>query len=198
MLTLALAVRPCVRATDPPKQGLADMLLEYMAARYPGTALDGHILYVSAQRQRLFHVVDGRMQGSYLIATAKAGLGCTVDSHCTPPGLHRVAEKIGDGLPLGAVLKDRLPTGEVADLARADSARDVITSRILWLEGLEEGANRGGTVDSHERYIYLHGTGDESSLGRPTSMGCVRMRNVDIVALFDQVPIGALVVILDN
>ena len=84
------------------------MLLEYMAARYPGTALDGHILYVSAQRQRLFHVVDGRMQGSYLIATAKAGLGCTVDSYCTPPGLHRVAEKIGDGLPLGAVLKDRL------------------------------------------------------------------------------------------
>ena len=189
---------PTARATDPPRQGLADMLLDYMAARYPGTALNGHILYVSAARQRLFHVVEGRMQDSYLIATAKAGLGCTVDSYCTPPGLHRVAEKIGAGLPLGAVLKDRRPTGEVADLARADSALDVITSRILWLEGLEEGTNRGGAVDSHDRYIYLHGTGDESSLGRPTSMGCVRMRNVDIVALFDRVPVGALVVILDN
>ena len=174
------------------------MLLEYLAARYPGTPLDGHILYVSATRQRLFLVVDGRMQGSYRIATAKAGLGCTVDSYCTPPGLHRVAEKIGAGLPPGAVLKDRRPTGEVADLARADSARDVITSRILWLEGLEEGANRGGLVDSHDRYIYLHGTGDEASLGRPSSLGCIRMGNADIVALFEQVPVGALVVILDN
>lgn len=174
------------------------MLMEYLAARYPDIPLNGHILYVSAQRQRLFHVVDGRMSGSYLIATAKAGLGSTVDSYRTPPGLHRVAEKVGSGLPIGAVLKDRLPTGEVADLGRPDSSCDVITSRILWLEGLEEGANRGGLVDSHDRYIYLHGTGDEASLGRPSSMGCVRMRNADIVDLFDRVPVGALVVILDN
>ncbi|MBK7084291.1 MAG: L,D-transpeptidase [Flavobacteriales bacterium] len=97
-------------------QGLAEMLLEYMAVRYPGRSLEGHILYISVQRQRLFHVVDGLMRNDFTIATARAGLGTQVDSYRTPPGLHRVAEKFGDGLPIGSVLKDRLPTGEIVDL----------------------------------------------------------------------------------
>lgn len=198
-VAIALAlVWSAAQAKEPPRQGLADMLLEYLGVRYPGTPLGGHILYVSVQRQQLFHVVDGRVRDSYPIATARAGLGNTADSFRTPPGLHRVVEKIGGGLPPGAVLKDRRPTGEVADLARADRSRDVITSRILRLEGLEDGVNRGGGVDSYARQIYVHGTGDEGSLNTPSSMGCVRMGNADIITLFDQVPVGTLVVILDN
>ncbi len=197
-LVLALALSFPAQAKEPPRQGLADMLLEYLAVRYPHTPLNGHILYVSVQRQHLFHVVDGHVRGSYPVATARAGLGSTADSFRTPPGLHRVVEKIGDGLPLGAVLRDRQPTGEVADLFAAERSRDVITTRILRLEGLEEGVNRGGAVDSYARHIYVHGTGDEASLSAPTSLGCVRMGNADIISLYDQVPVGALVVILDN
>jgi len=174
------------------------MLLEYLEARYPGRSLEGHILYISVQRQPLFHVVDGLMRNDYSIATAHAGLGTLVDSYRTPPGLHRVAEKFGDGLPIGSVLKDREPTGEVVELAAPGEDHDVITSRILWLEGLEEGTNRGGDRDSHDRFIYIHGTGNEASLGSPSSMGCIRMANQDVIRLYEEVPIGALVVVLDN
>lgn len=179
-------------------QGLAEMLLEYMAVRYPGRSLEGHILYISVQRQRLFHVVDGLMRNDFTIATARAGLGTQVDSYRTPPGLHRVAEKFGDGLPIGSVLKDRLPTGEIVDLDEPGPDNDVITSRVLWLEGLEDGENRGGERDSHDRFIYIHGTGNEASLGCPSSMGCIRMANRDVIAIYGEVPLGALVVVLDN
>ncbi|MCB0791077.1 MAG: L,D-transpeptidase [Flavobacteriales bacterium] len=185
-------------SNEHPKQGLADMLIDYLVSRYPDQDLEGDILYVSVARQRLFHVRHGRMISEHLISTAAAGLGSEQDSYRTPEGLHRVAEKIGGDVPIGGVLKDREFTGEVADLKHPDATRDVITSRILWLEGLEPGSNQGGSVDSHDRYIYIHGTGDEGSLGRPSSMGCIRMRNRDVIALFDVVDIGTLVVVLNN
>ncbi|MCB9169732.1 MAG: L,D-transpeptidase [Flavobacteriales bacterium] len=174
------------------------MLIDYLGSRYPDQDLGGDILYIAVERQLLFHVRDGRMIAEHVISTAKAGLGSEQDSYRTPEGLHRVAEKIGAGVPIGGILKDRMFTGEVADLAHPDLDHDLITSRILWLEGSEPGRNQGGSVDSHERYIYIHGTGDETSLGSPSSMGCIRMRNRDIVALFDAVDVGTLVVVLDN
>ncbi|MEZ4739014.1 MAG: L,D-transpeptidase [Flavobacteriales bacterium] len=93
---------------------------------------------------------------------------------------------------------DRRFTGDLADPDFAGVDKDWITSRILWLEGLEPGINQGGSVDSHDRYIYIHGTANERSLGTASSMGCVRMRNDDVIDLFERVPLGALVVILDN
>lgn len=111
-------------------------------------------------------------------------------------GLHRVAEKIGEGAAVGAVFLGRKPTGEVVLPGSADPGRDAITTRILWLEGLEDGLNAGGTVDTRSRYIYIHGTPHEGQIGSPASRGCVRMRNADVIELFERTPTGTHVLIL--
>lgn len=183
--------------TAPAKQALADFLLEYMEVRYPGLNVDGNVLYVSVQSQRMYHVCGREMCGEYVISTSAQGLGGEQDSYRTPTGLHYVKERFGDGLPPWSILQDRAPTGEIADSSTA-TTRDVITSRILWLSGMESGLNEGGNVDSYGRWIYIHGTADEASLGKPCSHGCIRMGNQDVIALYDQVPVGALVVIYDN
>lgn len=122
-------------------------------------------------------------------STSRFGIGQTAGSNCTPLGLHRVAEKIGGGWPIGTVFRSRKAVGFTwKGLAWAP-----ITSRIFWLEGLEPGFNRGGNVDSHARYIYIHGTGDEPTLGRPVSHGCVHMAAQDLLPLFDKMPLGTLV-----
>jgi len=181
-----------------PKQGLVDMLIEYLGSRYGPIELEGHILYISVQRQSLYHIDGGKLLVEYPIATSGKGLGSQRDSYRTPTGLHRVREKIGDDVPPLGILRDRLFTGEFADLDFAGVDKDWITSRVLWLEGLEPGHNQGGSVDSYERYIYIHGTANERSIGTPSSMGCVRMRNADVIALYAAIPVGTLVVILDN
>ncbi len=178
-------------------QGLADLLLEYMEVRYPGLDVDGDVLYVSVRSQRMYHVQGRVMRAAYVISTAAKGLGSVQDSYRTPTGLHYVRERHGDGLPAWSILQDRAPTGEVAD-SMAASTQDLITSRILWLSGMESGLNEGGQVDSYARWIYIHGTADEASLGTPSSHGCIRMCNRDVIALYDRIPIGALVVIYDN
>ena len=203
---LAFLALPNVAAqVGPPKQGLIDLLMEYVEARYPehfasSDTVDTEqvLLYVSVKRQALFHVRGGRLLAEYPIATATAGLGSEMDSFRTPTGLHSVSELFGDTVPPLGILKDRVFTGELADPDFAGIDKDWITSRILWLEGLEPGVNQGNKVDSHERYIYIHGTANERSVGTASSMGCIRMRNADVIALYEQVPIGALVVILDN
>lgn len=181
-----------------PKQGVADLLLEYLDVRYPKQDLGGTILYISVAHQRMYHVYNGRLVTDYPVATSSAGLGSQRDSFRTPAGLHRVTEKYGDDVPPLGILVDRRFTGELADPDFAGVDKDWITSRVLWLDGLEPGVNRGGDRDSHDRYIYIHGTANERSIGTPSSKGCVRMRNSDVIALYDQVPVGALVVILDN
>jgi hypothetical protein len=174
------------------------MLMEYLEVRYGPQDIHGHILYVSVQRQALYHVHDGKLLAEYAIATAGNGLGTQRDSYRTPTGLHRIREKIGDDVPPFGILKDRVFTGEFADPDFAGLDKDWITSRVLWLEGLEPGHNQGGNVDSYERYIYIHGTANERSIGTPSSKGCVRMRNSDVIALYAMIPVGALVVVLDN
>jgi hypothetical protein len=125
----------------------------------------------------------------YRCSTSRFGIGQTAGSNHTPLGLHRVAEKIGGGWPVGTVFKSRKPIGYTwKGLPFAK-----ITSRILWLEGLEPGFNRGGNVDSHARYIYIHGTGDEPTLGRPASCGCIHLAALDLLPLCDRLPIGTLV-----
>lgn len=179
------------------KQSLADFLLEYMEVRYPGLDVDGDVLYVSVRSQRLHHVRGRVLLRSYVISTALNGLGERLNSFRTPTGLHYIRERIGEGLPPWSILRERRPTGTVFDSTGTPDS-DVITSRILRLSGMEAGVNEGGSVDSFARAIYLHGTADEASLGTPSSHGCIRMHNRDVIALFEEVPIGTLVVIYDN
>ncbi|MFZ1688775.1 MAG: L,D-transpeptidase [Flavobacteriales bacterium] len=179
----------------PRQQGLADLLLEYFDARYPMYVPSPDMLYVSVQRQRMYHVHDGRMQREYIISTSVKGLGSVDGSQCTPEGLHRIAEKIGQGVPAGGLLQDRAFAGRFADATRNE---DQITARILWLEGMEHGHNIGEGKDSYARAIYIHGTPFEDELGQPASHGCIRMADGDIIPLFDRVPVGTLVIILDN
>jgi len=179
------------------KQLLAEFLLEYMEVRYPGVDLKREILYVSVHSQRLYHIHDQQLIREYVISTSAKGLGEVKDSERTPTGLHQVQERIGEGLPAFIILEERKFTGEQA-VPCSERSTDRITARILWLSGLEDGANRGGKVDSHARHIYIHGTADECSLGRPSSHGCIRMNNSDVIELFDKVPTGTLVVIYDN
>jgi len=145
---------------------------------------------IDAAKQEL-QVLDGkRMVKRYSVSTAKKGLGEQNGSFCTPRGKHIVRAKIGQGLPPGAVFVRRRPTGEVwtPELHARYPGRDWILTRILWLSGCEPGRNRLGDVDTMRRYIYIHGTPDTSEMGKPGSIGCVRMRNADIVELFELVP----------
>lgn len=129
------------------------------------------------------------------VSTAARGAGERFGSEQTPRGRHVIRACIGQGLPTGAVLVGRRPTGEIwsRDLAAREPHRDWILSRILWLSGCEPGRNRLGEVDSMRRYIYIHGTPDSEPVGMPASHGCIRMRNDDIIELFDRVVAGTIV-----
>ncbi len=179
-------------------QAIVDFLLEYLAVRYPETSFEDDLLYVSIRRQSLFHVKRGRSLAVYRVSTALRGIGNAVNSHRTPTGLHRVAVKYGEGVPELGILRNRIYTGEQADPGDTGQDSDLITSRILWLEGLEKDVNSGGRVDSKARHIYIHGTANERAIGTACSRGCVRMLNSDVIRLFDAVPTGTPVVILDN
>lgn len=145
--------------------------------------------------QRLDLLRGERVVASYPVSTATNGAGEREGSEQTPRGRHEVRAKIGAGALLGAVFVGRRPTGEVCtpDRLVAEPNRDWILTRILWLRGLERGRNRGGDRDSMRRFIYIHGTPHESEIGTPASHGCVRMRNEDVVELFDAVAAGTLV-----
>ncbi len=145
-------------------------------------------------------VLDGdRSVARYPVSTARLGPGEDQDSERTPRGRHEIRAKIGADEPEGAVFVGRRPTGEVCtpEVFKADPERDWILTRILWLRGLERGRNRGARVDSMRRYIYIHGTPDEEALGSPASHGCVRMRNADVIELFDHVEPGTPVDIVE-
>ena len=125
-----------------------------------------------------------------LVSTSKNGLGEKNGSFCTPRGRHIVRAKIGTGLPNGTVFVRRRPTGEIwtPELHASYPARDWMLTRILWLSGCEVGKNRLGDVDTMRRYIYIHGSPESTEMGKPGSIGCVRMRNTEITELFDLVP----------
>jgi hypothetical protein len=123
-------------------------------------------------------------------STSRFGIGQEEGSNCTPLGLHRIAEKIGAGEREGTVFKSRKIVGHTSQPEFADAK---ITTRIMWLEGLEPGFNRGGNVDSHARYVYIHGTGDQTSIGKPASCGCIHLADADLIPLFEKLPSGTLV-----
>jgi len=151
------------------------------------------VLVVDFDRQQLYLTEQGEAVCCYPVSTAPA-LGSAQDSNRTPPGWHRIHRKIGAEAEFGTVYESLEPTGEIWD--GVSRTGDLILTRVLTLEGLEDGVNRGPGVDSLERYIYIHGTNHPGRLGEPVSHGCVRMASEDIVQLFDRVEAGDPVVIV--
>jgi len=155
------------------------------------------VVQVPTQMLELF---DGpRLLRRYPVSTSKKGTGEKNGSFCTPRGRHLVRARIGAGAPLNTVFVKRRPTGEIytPELAERFTGRDWIITRILWLSGCQPGFNRLGEVDTMRRYIYIHGSPDSAVMGRPGSIGCIRMHNRDIVELFDLIEPGTPVDILD-
>ena len=142
----------------------------------------------------------GRRLRRYSVSTSARGAGERNGSLCTPRGRHVIRAKIGAGAPLNTVFVERRPTGEIysSDLAARHPGRDWILTRLLWLSGCELGFNRLGQVDTMRRFIYIHGSPDSAVMGQPGSIGCVRMHNSDLVDLFDRVPVGAQVDIVER
>jgi len=136
-------------------------------------------IHVSVRTQQLTLKSGRKNLGSYPISTSRFGLGTEEGSMKTPTGRFRIAEKIGDGMPVGTVFKSRRPIKATKKLLREE---DLVMTRILWLDGLEP-----GNANTHDRYIYIHGTNHEESIGEPASHGCIRMRNADLLELFEQV-----------
>lgn len=147
---------------------------------------------VDLKTQRLTLIDGGYGISEFPVSTALNGAGEKWGSGCTPRGLHRIRIKIGEGLPLYSVFSGRRPTGEIYSeaLAARYPERDWILTRILWLGGRQRGVNRGGSQDTLRRYIYIHGCPDSEPMGEPRSHGCIRMRNEDLIKLFDKVETG--------
>jgi lipoprotein-anchoring transpeptidase ErfK/SrfK len=155
------------------------------------------LIEISIPEQRLILREGDRVLMDVLVSTAANGPGEINGSGCTPRGWHVIRAKIGTGCPPNTVFVERRPTGEIysPELAATFPRRDWILTRILWLSGLEPGRNRLGNVDTMRRYIYIHGSPDKVAMGTPGSHGCVRMRNSDIIRLFDMVEAGTRVCI---
>ncbi len=154
-----------------------------------------YVLTVSVARQTVSLFEDGKFVKKFSCSTSRFGVGQIEGSNRTPLGLHRIAEKIGAGKPTGTVFEAR---EEVGHTSHADYTDAKITTRILWLDGMEPGFNRGGNVDSHQRYIYIHGTANQKSIGHPSSCGCIHLADADLIPLFDLLPSGTLVWISEN
>jgi len=155
------------------------------------------LLLVSISGQTLQVLENERLVRAFSISTSKNPPSCLENSFGTPTGLHRIAQKLCGDAPLGAVLKGRIDTGKrYWELPEEAQTPNLVTTRILWLDGLEPGHNQGGDHDSHTRYIYIHGTNHEDRIGTPSSGGCIQLRNKDVIELFnivsegDQVYIG--------
>jgi hypothetical protein len=148
---------------------------------------------IGASTLQLFR--KGSLVKSYVVSTSKRPPSNVANSLGTPLGLHEIAERIGAGQPPGMVFRSRVPTGRhFSEFAGEPAGQgNMVTSRILWLRGLEPGMNSGGDVDTYKRYVYIHGTPREVSIGRPMSAGCVLMGNSDVVELHDLVRAGDLV-----
>ncbi len=165
-----------------------------------GQAPAEHCIVVSIDQQKLWFF-EGDTVERFVVSTARAGRGCVQDSLRTPDGLHRVSDKHGDGAPAGMVFKARQATGRLASEWPAPED-NLITSRILRLEGLEPGHNQGRdaegrVVDTRARFVYLHGTNQQSMLGQPNSHGCVLLSDADIIRLYPRIPVGTIVLIRD-
>lgn len=157
-------------------------------------------IIVNIAKQKLYLYDNDKLLHSYLVSTAKNGIGEQINSECTPLGKHVIADKIGAEAEVNTVFVGRQATGEIYhhNLKEQYPQQDWILTRILRLSGLEEAKNKGGMVDSYQRFIYIHGTPDDTIMGVAGSRGCIRMRNNDITSLFDQVEVATPVTIIKS
>jgi len=160
--------------------------LEFIDSSYKSLE---NLIYVDISSQTLSYIVKGTVSKKYNISSSYYGTGSVANSLKTPLGKHEIYKKIGNELPINAILKGRVWNGAIADIIEGpiDTDYDHVTSRILWLDGLEEGKNKGNGVDSRNRYIYIHGTAEEGLIGKPASDGCIRMYNNEVIELFELV-----------
>jgi len=153
---------------------------------------------INVAEQKLYLLNEqGVAERDFPVSTSKYGVGNENGSEKTPLGLHRIKDKIGGSMPINMVMVGREPKGLLQDCIDQgiELPDDVITSRIMWLVGMEPGRNQGGYVDTYNRYIYIHGTSEESKIGTPASIGCIRMYNQDVIDLYRLVEIGTEVLI---
>ena len=195
ILFITLFLISCTVNLEKPSNYMALANIESISAEYRELE---ELIVVDIATQQLFFLKKGKIDEIYSVSTSVYGTGSKVNSFKTPLGRHKISEKIGEGLPEGAILKGRRWTGAIANIIKEpiDTEFDVVTSRILWLTGLEEGKNLGSGVDSKSRYIYIHGTAEEGLIGKPASDGCVRMYNIDVISLFNSVNIDTEVWII--
>jgi L,D-transpeptidase YbiS len=156
------------------------------------------MIFISIERQKLYLIKDEKIVKEYQISTSKYGKGNELGSEKTPTGIHRIYKKIGEGMPEDTYFIGRVPYSKQEAEKKFGDIKDKITARVIWLEGCEEGINKGKNeegkvVDTKERFIYIHGTPDDIST--PSSRGCIRMANKDIIELFELVEEGDLVII---
>ena len=156
------------------------------------------VLLVSVKDQKMYHTKQGKVLSEYVISSSVYGEGSKDGSNKTPLGLHKVKSKFGDKTPINGKMIGRVFYGKIATIytGNTKSKTDDVLSRILWLEGMEEGLNKGEGIDSYSRYIYIHGTSEEGQLGKPASHGCIRMKNKEVIELYEKIRIGTLVLIL--
>jgi lipoprotein-anchoring transpeptidase ErfK/SrfK len=184
---------------NPDYTGMVSFLSEYLEIKYKGKTFNRY-LYVAAKQQKMYLIDNGTVISEYAISSAKKGLGSKSGSHKTPTGLHSIKEKVGDDVPELGIIREKTYTGAIANVipSKQHGNDDIITTRLFHLDGLEPGINKGGDVDSYSRAIMIHGTNEEGLIGTPASHGCVRMKNSDILHLYNLVQAGTYVVILNN
>ncbi len=172
-------------------------ILDIASTKYAYNKLDDYILIINTTEQMMYLIEGESFVAEYVVSTGKTGEGNQRGSNQTPLGYHRIVEKIGDGATIGTIFVGKKDTGEISAIYTDDTDvdNDPVVTRILSLDGLEEGYNKGGNVDSFNRFIYIHGTHEEGLLGTKTSHGCIRMKNTEVVDLFDIVPNHTLVYI---
>ena len=156
------------------------------------------VLFVNITEQKMYYIKEGGIVKTYVISSSNYGVGNKAGSNKTPIGLHKVKQKFGEETPINGKMIGRVFYGDIATIYtdNTKSKTDDVCSRILWLVGLEEGLNKGEGIDSYNRYIYIHGTSEEGRLGKPASHGCIRMKNKEVIELYERIKIDTLVLIL--
>lgn len=174
-------------------------LREYQKDFHPQHSFD-ELIFVSIKHQKLYYLKGGEIVKKYNVSTSRYGVGSQRGSKKTPIGLHKIQNKIGIGCPENSVLSMGYCSGKIANVIEEPISGndDYVTTRILWLNGLEKGINKGGDLDTYNRNIYIHGTPEEGLIGQPASHGCVRMKNMEVINLFNRVQVNCLVLILNH
>jgi len=195
LLLFAFGFKPEVH---PNEKDILFFLEEYCNDFYPEHDIN-ELIFISIKQQKLYLIRHGHVVSTHIISTSKYGLGNKQFSKKTPTGLHAIAHKIGKGVPLRGIIKGGVYTGKEADLEHypVHAKGDFVTTRLLWLRGLEQGINAGEKIDTYDRRIYIHGTPEEGLIGKPSSHGCIRMTNYEVVELFKLVEKGLKVLILN-